>query len=457
MSDTGNGEAYVFARSGKLSRSPVLSQVAQSDGDATKDTVGKPLELEVSQMLTPKGTTCVLKGDQKDLLLSRSRLGGMKRKVDELYEFIKEKHNVHHKIRALVTGLKAGMIALEQEQQSWRKRVEKAEKELKKRENVSADSVPNERPGKRDRDTPDEEEVSKKQKEDNNDKINKEGESSEWKIIKSKNEKKAEGKTNEKKKEEKKPEKKTEDMKIVKQRPKGEALIVEAKPGTTYAELLRKVRSDPELKELGDNVVKTRRTQRGEMIFELKKDPAVKSSAFKQLVEKSLGEGANVRALCQETMVECRDLDEVTTVDELKNALVAQCGINDDVSLTIRMRRAYGGMQSAVIRVSTHVANKLLEKSKIRVGWSMCPLKALPRATKQMERCFKCMGFGHQAQNCAGPDRSNLCRKCGEEGHIAIDCAKPPKCMLCKRQDGNDHVTGGFNCPMYKKAKALQQ
>ena len=47
---------------------------------------------------------------------------------------------------------------------------------------------------------------------------------------------------------------------------------------------------DPKLKELGENVVKTRRTQKGDILFELKKDPNVKSSAFKTLVEKTVGE-----------------------------------------------------------------------------------------------------------------------------------------------------------------------
>lgn len=240
------------------------------------------------------------------------------------------------------------------------------------------------------------------------------------------------------------------------ERSRGDALVVEVKGQTTYADLLRKVRADPELKELGECVVKTRRTQKGEMLFELKKDPMVKSSAFKTLIERSLGDEANVRALSQETVIECRDLDEITTEDELRSALIEQCNLGD-VSMTIRMRKAYGRTQTAAIRLPTAVASKLVEKARVKVGWSVCPLRATPRVTKQMERCFKCMGFGHQARNCAGPDRSKLCRKCGGEGHFANDCARPAKCMLCKAEDGNDHVTGGFKCPVYLKAAASQQ
>lgn len=54
------------------------------------------------------------------------------------------------------------------------------------------------------------------------------------------------------------------------------------------------------------------------MLFELKKDPSVKSTVFKMLVAKSFGEVALVRALLQESMIEYRDLDEITTEDELR-------------------------------------------------------------------------------------------------------------------------------------------
>lgn len=466
MSDTGNGDAYVFARSGKMQRSPGANQMVESNSNVTEGASGVRFGLGSRQLFTPKANSSKTQGEQQDLQLSRTKAVEVKKKVDELYEFIKEKHNVHHKIRALVTGIKAGLLAVEREQQALWARAEKAEKEL-----AMEKTTKDPRTGKRDRDTPSEEEVSKKQKGDETEET--EGESSGWQTVKDKNEKKTEKekkkeerKKEEKKKEEKKKEekekeeknkeeKKTEEKKKSRQRSKGDALVLEVKKGTTYAELLRKVRADPELKELGENVVKTRRTQKGEMLFELKKDPEVKSSAFKQLVEKSLGEEANVRALSQETVVECRDLDEITTEDELRGALKVQCGL--DVPMVIRMRKTYGGMQTAAIRISTLAAKKLLETATVRVGWSICPLRATPRVTKQMERCFKCMGFGHHARNCEGPDRSKLCRKCGEEGHIANDCAKPARCMLCKRQDENNHVTGGYRCPEYKKAMANQQ
>lgn len=44
------------------------------------------------------------------------------------------------------------------------------------------------------------------------------------------------------------------------------------------------------------------------MFFELKTDPGIK--CFKKLIKKSLGEEANVTALSQEQVIECRQVNK---------------------------------------------------------------------------------------------------------------------------------------------------
>lgn len=385
-------------------------------------------------------------------------MGEVRKKVNELYEFVKDRHNVHLKIKQMLASIKSAVIVAEREEKALRLRAETAEKALTEaagRAAVAALETPkSHRSEKRGRDTPGDEEVPKKQKNEQtrDDNQRNDGRDGGWRTVESQRVKK--------KKRKEKIERMTEPKKKEKRRPqreksKGDALIIEASDKTTYAAILRKVREDPELKELGENVVKTRRTQKGEMIFELKKDPSVKSLTYRELVAKSLGSEANVRALSQEVVVECKDLDEITTEEELRIAITEQCNLN--VPMQIRIRKAFGGTQTAAIRLPVDAANKLMETGKIKVGWSVCTLRITPRVTKQMERCFRCMEFGHQARNCKGPDRSKMCWKCGGNGHVARDCTEQPRCVLCKPEDGNDHATGGFKCPLYKKAKAGQQ
>lgn len=438
-----------------------------------------------------------LEKNEKKINEEKTGMTEVRRRINELYEFTKDKSNknVHLRIKQMATSIRAAMAAAEREHNSLLARVVNVEKALEeaRKDAMEVDdpvTPTGHRPEKRDRETPGEQEGDWKKPKQVEEGNGSQGDSGGWNTVENRKKKKpkedpkADPKENQKEdpKEDPKIEqmeekagneaikkdpkdeqvvKKVEKQKERKPKPprerhKGEALIIEVKEGTTYADLLRKVRMDPALKELGESVVKTRRTLKGEMLFELKKDPAVKSSTFKTLIESVIGEQANVKALSPETVIECRNLDEATTEEDLRSVLLGHLGELSDVPMNIRLRKAYGGMQIASIRLSTFAANKLLEIGRVKVWWSVCSLKAVPRVSKQLTRCFKCMGFGHLARTCEGPDRSKLCRKCGGEDHVAKDCKKQPKCLLCKEEDGNNHTTGGPRCPVYKQAAARQ-
>lgn len=440
--------------------------------------------------------------NEKKVNEEKTGMTEVRRRINELYEFTKDKSNknVHLKIKQMATAIKAAMTAAEREHNALMARVvnvENALEEAKKHAMLVDNPVTptGHRPEKRDRETPGEDDGDSKKPKQAEDENDSQDDSGGWNTVESRKKKKdkpKEGPKEEQKDESKKEEqveteneekkdpkdpknpkdpkdeqgrkkvekqkeqggKKKGKPKSPRERNKGEALIIEVKEGTSYADLLRKVRMDPALKEVGENVVKTRRTLKGEMLFELKRDPAVKSSAFKTLIESVIGDQASVKALSPESVIECRNLDEATTEEDLGSVLQSHLGELSDVPMTIRLRKAYGGMQIATIRLSTSAANKLLEIGRVKVWWSVCSLKAVPRVSKQLTRCFKCMDFGHLARICEGPDRSKLCRKCGGEDHIAKDCKKQPRCLLCKDEDGNNHMTGGPRCPVYKQAAA---
>ncbi|XP_055632874.1 uncharacterized protein LOC129773300 [Toxorhynchites rutilus septentrionalis] len=413
-------DVNIFARRGQVMRSPILNQYQVPKSNNSKT------------------------ADEQPSLHVRTKLSEAMKASEELYEYIKPRSNVHAVIRTLTVKIRSALAIAEREQQTWRARAEKAENALKEAVQSKAkeviliptvDSTP--LTAKRRRQTPEEKKETKKHKDGSEgargeNKQNNEDPNGWHTVERKKKENKKKGKT--------KP-------KMERQKP--EALIVSAAGMATYAEILRKVKEDPSLQNLGENVARIRRTQNGEMLFELKKNPTIKSSTYRELVEKSLGETAKVRALSQEIAIECRNLDEITTDDELREALNEQFELSD-VSLTIRLRKAFGGTQTAVIKLPRIAARKLLETGKIKVGWTVCPLRAI----QQMMRCFKCMDFGHQSRNCNGPDRSDSCLRCGNKGHLAKMCTKPPRCMLCTTEVDNDHVTGGSRCPFFKRALA---
>lgn len=400
-----------------------------------------------------------------------------KKLIDELHEYVDKRSNVHKDIKALVIKIQGALGTAVKEWKNMAQRAEEAEKELtaakdaakqqpsgttlpsgaRRRENnttaeqVSAmGSIPQRMQAtpyftpKRPRASPGDARPggSKKHKDalvtgerppvEN---VAAAGGHTSWQVVGKRKEKS--GSKN-----------RTERRKFIKGRKKGEALIVKASDDT-YAEVLRTMRTNPDLKELGADVQKIRRTRNGEMILELKRDLKASSSSYKELTEKAMGGKVEVRALCPEATLQCKDLDEVTTEEEVGLAMKEQCDLGG-VQMTIRIRNGPSGTKVASIKLPVDAANKALRMGRVKVGWSVCPLSVL----QQPEVCFKCLEFGHLARNCNGPDRSKLCRRCGEEGHKAQDCRKPPKCMICANTEDNNHPTGGRRCPAFKQASA---
>lgn len=228
-------------------------------------------------------------------------------------------------------------------------------------------------------------------------------------------------------------------------KPKPDAIIFEKRGDVSYADILRKVKGDPNLKELGENVARIRRTQRGEMLLEFNRNSNKRSSDFRELVKTTLGEQANVRALSQEITLECRDLDEITTEEDIRQALEV-FGLKNRDELAIKnLRKGYVGTQIAIISLPAEAANKLLQAGKVKIGWAVCKVRELI----QPKQCYRCLEFGHIARDCNNCDRSKLCRRCGETGHIAKTCEKEPKCMLCTGEQG--HIAGSSRCPLYRR------
>lgn len=235
-----------------------------------------------------------------------------------------------------------------------------------------------------------------------------------------------------------------------------DAIVIQTRGESSYADILRKVKSDPKLIVLGQNVRNIRKTQKGDLLLELNKPSHQRTGDFRHTVEEVLGVDAEVRALTQEVLLEIKDIDEITTKEDVHAALinVAEEFKSVELSAIKSLRNAYGGTQTAIIGLSAGLANRFVEIGKIRIGWVYCRIrkKLVPR------RCYKCLDFGHIAAKCVSEyDNSGKCLKCGETGHKIRTCRNNPSCMLCKNAEDrrkSDHVTGCAICPSYKKASA---
>lgn len=231
-----------------------------------------------------------------------------------------------------------------------------------------------------------------------------------------------------------------------------DAMIISAKGETTYADILRKMKADPGLQDMGKNVSGIRRTHKGDLLLEIRTNDRELVDRFHEKIEKTMGQEVSIKTRRNEVLVECRNLDEVTTKEEICLAFANERGI-DSIKQTniVSLRKGFNGTQVATMLIPLDTAQSVLKNPKIRIGWVVCHLR--PRVP--IKRCFRCLEFGHIAMRCTSTrDRSKKCRRCGEEGHIARDCRKDPLCMFCqdRGKTENGHIAGSRRCPVFMEA-----
>ena len=103
-----------------------------------------------------------------------------------------------------------------------------------------------------------------------------------------------------------------------------DAVMVSAKDGETYAEILKAMKARVNLQDSGAEVLSIRRTRREEILLVLKKGGDV--SAFEKALDRAVGDKADVKSLVSKRTLEVRDLDETVTREEVVAGL---CGCSE--------------------------------------------------------------------------------------------------------------------------------
>jgi len=123
---------------------------------------------------------------------------------------------------------------------------------------------------------------------------------------------------------------------------------------------------------------------------------------------------ANVRMIQQKSLIEVRDMDILTTKEDLAQGLE----LNSNDIRVINIRSSFGGTQTGIVLIPKQTMTKITKRSRIRVGVVYCRV----RECKGNIRCYRCLGQGHEVRNCSGSNRKGKCNKCGKEGHFARYC-----------------------------------
>jgi hypothetical protein len=236
--------------------------------------------------------------------------------------------------------------------------------------------------------------------------------------------------------------------KSLKKRP--DALLIKPSEGKSYADVLSEIRQKVKPEEKGAVIKALRKTRAGDLLIELGQSSGSNSDLSTDL-QSALGTNASVRTLEPRATLEVRDLDELATNDEVAAAVESALGAKVEKKVFVSKANARG-QKMAIVTVGVREAAKLLEEGHLKIGWVNCRV----REKLEVTRCYKCLGFGHTANRCSGPDRSKLCFKCGGQDHRANTCKATESCFLCAeaglKGDSVLHAARSGRCPAYKQA-----
>ncbi|CAB0035837.1 unnamed protein product [Trichogramma brassicae] len=151
-------------------------------------------------------------------------------------------------------------------------------------------------------------------------------------------------------------------------RPRHDVVVVKAKDPKSYSEILKLLRSEPSLQDSVGSVNKVRRSTNGDMLLQLTRT-CVDPGELGQRLNDAIGELGAATTRSPVTAIEIKDLDEVTSKEEICEALrthldAAKLGPDAVRSL----RKAFAGTQTAVVTLPVQLAAKAIKLGRVRIG-----------------------------------------------------------------------------------------
>lgn len=238
--------------------------------------------------------------------------------------------------------------------------------------------------------------------------------------------------------------------KLVKRKtPKTAAVSIkgDVKSGFSYAEVLRKARTQIDMDELEITAPKIRKGLNGATIIEIA-GPECQNKArllADKLQEVLREDKAAITTPTIKGQLRIVGLDESVGKEEIgwKIAEEGKCEIKE-----IRIgeiRRTRRGMGTVWLQCPLGAAITIADKKKIKIGWSIAGVTLLKARPLQ---CYRCWHYGHVKDNCRSPtDRSKCCFQCGQDDHGVKACKNSIKCMVCADLGlEHSHRLGSVKC-----------
>jgi hypothetical protein len=144
--------------------------------------------------------------------------------------------------------------------------------------------------------------------------------------------------------------------------------------------------------------------------------------------------------------------------DILHTVLTNNQEILEDSGLKLVRLQKNPRNMTAVFEASGAAFKRVIDKGKIKTEWQVLKV----RESLNVDRCFKCLEFGHLKKDCKA---TLTCHRCASQEHVAKNCeVVVRKCVVCvkhnsqfKTQLNTEHSCLDAQCPLLVRRLAIKK
>lgn len=207
-----------------------------------------------------------------------------------------------------------------------------------------------------------------------------------------------------------------------------------------------------------NTVCDVRNTARGGVVIEC--DNLEGTNIIQKDISAQLGENYIVSVPTKRpTKIRIVGMSEQLSAEDLTKTILAQNlelfeeNNSIEVVSTFKIKENFG----AKLVLDSNSFNKVMEKSKLRIGWDVCRVYE----AFDVVRCFNCSDYHHLAKNCTSTKR---CPRCAGE-HTLLDCKSTTECCCnctaamtsLKIALDTNHSAWSSDCPVYQRKIRSEQ
>lgn len=215
----------------------------------------------------------------------------------------------------------------------------------------------------------------------------------------------------------------------------------------SYADILRKARTNVSMNELGINDTRIRKAANGAVIIEILGDNSKgNAEKLKNKLKQVFGED-EVQISRPEIKGDLRivGFDDSVLGRDISVAIRTAVKCDEEDVRVGAIRPMKNGLFMTWVQCPLAIAIRVAALVKLQVGWTSARIELLGPKPVQ---CFKCWSFGHVKMACRSEiNRVGNCFRCGQSGHAIMSCNNEFCCLPCK-DIGRDfkHRMGSYVC-----------